>query len=119
MDICTTHYGHTLSLGHVRLSCSTRLDIARKLSQGVTVERILDDVRNSVISRFNRSHLLTKKDISNIERSFHLRLVERHSDDATSTALWVEEMRSSEDANPVLLYKPQGKTHQQLEVSDF
>ena len=45
--------------------------------------------------------------------------MERHSDDATSTALWVEEMRSNEDANHILLYKPQGKTHQQLEVGYF
>ena len=54
----------TLSLVHIRLSHSTRSDIDRKLYQGVTVERILDDVRNCVISQRNCSHLqLTKKDI--------------------------------------------------------
>ena len=53
--------------------------------------------------------MITRKDISNIERLFGLRETEKHPDDAISTALWVEELHHRGDTNPVLLFKEQGK----------
>lgn len=45
------------------------------------------------------------KDICNIEKSFGLNIDgQKHNDDATSVKLWVEEMKSQGDSNPVLLY---------------
>ena len=61
---------------------------------------------------------MTKKDIRNIERSFGLCGNERHKDDATSVSLWVAEMKQS-DNNPVLLYKPQGESHEVMSENDF
>ena len=43
---------------------------------------------------------------------------ERHKDDATSVTLWVAEMKQS-DNNPVLLYKPQGESHEVMSENDF
>ena len=106
--VCKSHYGHTCSLGHIRLSEADRLSIAGQLSQGVTFERILDNIRDNVGSKFERIHLTTRKDISNIERSYGLRGIERHKDDATSVSVWVQEMNKRAD-KPVLLYKPQGQ----------
>ena len=108
VNICKTHYGHNCSLGYTRLSETDRLTIAGQLAQGITFERILDNIRDNVGSKFERIHLTTRKDISNIERSYGLRGIERHKDDATSVTLWVEEMKKRAD-EPVLLYKAQGR----------
>ena len=118
-----THYGHSPSLGHLSISESDKLEIAGKLTQGITFQRILDDVRDNLGERFERIHLLTRKDITNIERSFGLRTTQRHSDDATSVRLLVEEM-GDKDGTPgsVLFYKPQGEQPQAceyLELNDF
>ena len=107
-EVCHTHYAHEPRLGHIRLSEEVRLKIAGKLVQGVTYDKILDDIRNSVSDNFKRIHLIQRKDINNIERAFKLEGGQRHHDDATSVAAWVEEMRGMGDDNVVLYYKPQG-----------
>ena len=52
--------------------------------------------------------LLTRKDITNIERTYGLKGAQRHRDDATSVRIWVEEMKSTDD-NQVIIYKAQGE----------
>jgi hypothetical protein len=107
-EVCHTHYAHDTRLGHIRLSEGDRLKIAGKITQGVTYDKILDDIRNSVSDEFERIHLIQRKDINNIQRSLKLEGGQRHSDDATSVAAWVEEMRGKGEDNVVLFYKPQG-----------
>ena len=106
VNVCTSHYGHSISMGHIRLKEEDRYLIAAKIAQGVAFERILDDIRESIGENVNRLHLTTRKDIHNIERSFGLRRAERHKNDATSVDVWVQDMVKC-DTNPVLLYKPQ------------
>ena len=53
-------------LCHIRLGAQDRLQIACKLAQGVTLDKILDDVRSSVSDNVKRVHLLQRKDIHNI-----------------------------------------------------
>ena len=60
LKMCTTHYGHQLSLGHYR-----KLYVAGQLAQGVSFQHILDGIRDSVAERFKRIHLITRKDIAN------------------------------------------------------
>ena len=107
--VCHTHYGHFKSLGHLRLSSEDRQHIAGKVAQGVTFERILDDIRENVSTKLSRIHLMTRKDISNIQRAYGLRSVEKHNDDALSVSAWVEEFMTKGEENPFLLYKPQGQ----------
>ena len=71
-----------------------------------------------------QSHLQVDLQVSsNIEREFGLKSVEKHSDDATSVLLWIEEMKTMGIDNPVLLYKQQGEQPSMgcnyLEVDDF
>ena len=108
VELCETHYGHEIELGHLRLPENVRLAIAGKLRQGVTMEHILDDVRDSVGKDVERIHLLTRKDMHNIESSFNLVRARKHKDDATSVDCWVNEMTQTESTNPVIFYKPQG-----------
>ena len=72
-----THYGHSISLGHLRIKETDRLETAGKLPQGVTFQRILDDVRDNLGERFERIHLITRKDIHNIEKTFGLKTAYR------------------------------------------
>ena len=97
---------HTVS--ESRNEEEVRLKIAGKLVQGVTYDKILDDIRNSVSDNFKRIHLIQRKDTNNMERAFKLEGGQRHHDDATSVAAWVEEMRGMGDDNVDLYYKPQG-----------
>lgn len=87
------------------------MEAASRLSQGVEFDYILDDIRDNVGEKLCRIQLLTRKDLTNIEKAYHLRRIQRHSDDATSVRAWVEEMKT-EDCNPVLLYKAQGDNQQ-------
>ena len=85
------------------------------------MDKILNDVRSSVSDNFKRVHLLQHKDIHNIERIFKLEGGQRHHDDATSVAAWVEEMRGMGEGNVVLYYKPQGTSDDKtgLQTDDF
>ena len=73
-------------------------------------ESILDRVRDSVGTKLQRIHLIVKKDLYNIERSFAIRGCRRHSIDSVSVEIWVKEMEGKKDDNPVLFYKKQGQT---------
>lgn len=118
--VCSTHYGHTQSLGYLRLSQNVRKNVADKLSQGIPPDRIINDIRGSVDTSFSRTHMINKKDATNIERAFGLKVpVQHHPDDATSTKLWVEEIKKKGKANPVLFYKQQGISYDNFNAEDF
>ena len=62
-----THYNHTHKLGHLHIAATTCEEIASKLQNGVTSERIIDDIRNSSSTDLHREHLISRKDIANIK----------------------------------------------------
>ena len=101
-----THAGHTNDLGHLNLSKADREMIAMKIAAKVPFQTILDDVRDSICNeKLEQTHLLTKKDLFNIEQSFNLNNESvRHSNDAVSIEAGVKQM---EDSGSVLFYKPQ------------
>ena len=69
----------------------------------------MDTIRNGNVCEEELKRIdVTRKDIRNIENSYHLNSVQRHKDDATSVECWVQEMSDKEEQNPVILYKPQG-----------
>lgn len=92
-EVCSTHYGHSTNLEHLRLPEIVRLSVAAQLTQGVSLQKILDNVRDNVTGNWKRVHLLSRKDITNIEKSYHINSVSRHKDDAISVHCWVNEMK--------------------------
>lgn len=48
VDICKTHYGHETQLGHLKISNTEKVLIASKRKAGITKERILQDIRESI-----------------------------------------------------------------------
>ena len=110
VQVCYTHYGHIISIGHLRIPYTDRMAVASQLAQDVEVQHILDRIRDNLGDKFQRIHLLTRKDINNIDKMYGLKGPEKHKDDDLSVHMWVEEMKSMNDRSPVILYKPQGTT---------
>ena len=86
----------------------TQMKIAAQLQQGVTIERIMDNIRENTTEGITREHLVTKQDIHNIKNRYNIEGVMRHSNDLTSVCVWVEELKSLPN-NPLLLFKAQGE----------
>ena len=107
--MCYTHYGHKKELQHLRISNAKRRCIAVKIREAIHRDRILDDIRESVSKALHRHHLLERKDIANIEKSYGLDKVRRHMNDQQSVLAWIEEWKQDEKNNPILFHKLQGK----------
>ena len=75
---CNTHYNHENELAHLYIPEPVRMTVASKLQQGVKVDRILDDIRDSVWNDMTCEHLVTRQDILNIKRQFN---IERNKND--------------------------------------
>ncbi|VEN51584.1 unnamed protein product, partial [Callosobruchus maculatus] len=78
-------------------------------------------VRDSISGhQTERLHLLTKKDLSNIQQCFNLNNESvRHANDAISVEAWIKEV---ELTGTVLYYKPQdiqSEEHKALKSEDF
>ena len=110
-EICHTHHGHKTEVQHTWLTRGKREEIAARLQQGVSREKILNDIRDEAMREsdegFKRHHLLQKKDVNNIKASFGVGDVQRHPDDQASVCSWVHEWSTSKN-NPILFTKFQG-----------
>ncbi|GFV91184.1 MULE domain-containing protein [Trichonephila clavipes] len=117
------HIGHQNDIGHLFLTADERKIIASKIAAKIPLDNILDEIRNSISDAgLERVHLLTKKDLHNIEKSFNLSSNSvKHENDGVSVDMWVREMQNSE--NPcILFYKTQGSSciqHPFLKENDF
>ncbi|XP_046988402.1 uncharacterized protein LOC124594095 [Schistocerca americana] len=114
------HMGHTQDVGRTFLHGNERAELAGRLSQGVPVGRVLQDVRSAPIAAsVERIHLLEKKDLHNIKRDFDIGYAtKKHENDAVSVKLWVEEMKRQSD-NPVLYFKQQKQVDPNFQDEDF
>jgi hypothetical protein len=115
-----THVGHQCELGHLNLSQSERENLAGKIASKIPFDDILDNIRNSICdSNLERLHLLTKKDLYNIEFCYNLSSTSmRH--DVISVNAWIHEMQEKGDT--ILFYKPQGNVTNEwptLKENDF
>ena len=78
------------------------------LAEGVSIDRILDDIRDNVTESLEREHIMNRQDIHNIQYQLNLESVEKHQNDHTSVSAWVIEMKKME-YNPILIFKNQGE----------
>ena len=114
----STHCGHKKELAHIRLTDSSRVKIASQLQAGVSINNILDSIRDvSLKQGIKREHLIVKQDIRNIERVLNLSNIQKHANDQTSVAIWVQEALT-QPYNPVLVFKPQGRKDSVVGLTD-
>ena len=80
-----------------------------KIREGISRERVLDEIRESVAKDLHRHHLVDKKDLNNITTAYGLENIRRHGNDQQSVLAWIEEWKENEETNPILFYKLQGE----------
>ena len=109
VEYCCTHNSHSINIAHIPVPEGVKLDIAAKLHQGVKIDRILDDLRDSLSANgtIGPEQLLSKQHIQNMKRQLNLQSIIKHQNDFDSTSAWVEELKTKE-YNPVIVFKPQG-----------
>lgn len=106
-EICDYHL-HEAQLAHLRLPESTRQMIAAKLHDGVSINAILDSIRDGVHDIVGRAELTCRQDIHNIRQQYNIEGIQYHKNDHCSVHMWVENAKSKADIpSPVLLYKQQ------------
>ena len=109
VSYCYTHCGHKKDLAHIRMPKSLKAKISNQLQAGVSVDKIMYEIRDVSLSKgIKREHLVVKLDIKNIARLLNLDNIQKHSNDQTSVSLWVKEA-INQDYNPVLVFKPQSQ----------
>nr|XP_021000791.2 uncharacterized protein LOC107452923 [Parasteatoda tepidariorum] len=113
-----TYIGHTNEIGHLSLTEEERSFFAAKIATGISFNKILDGVRDNIPpSGIRRVHLLTNKDLHNIQMEFEVEAFGLKSD-AASIDLWV----NHKDNKDALFYKFQENhcpKHQNLQSYDF
>ena len=107
VNYCDYHTGHDNEMCHLRVPEEVRMSASVKLHSGVSIGRILDDIRNTVDGTIERQHLMSRQDIHNIQYQLNLQCIEKHSNDYMSVSAWVAEMQDLA-YNPVLVFKNQG-----------
>uniref|UniRef100_T1J170 C2H2-type domain-containing protein n=1 Tax=Strigamia maritima TaxID=126957 RepID=T1J170_STRMM len=116
VEYVVNHVGHIQELDHLFLTKSERQWIAHKLEQGVDISNILDTVRGTQSGDKNRLHLLTRKDVLNINKTTVKSKHKVNIDD------WFNSIDKNNPEKVVLFYKPQDavtETFPQLESDDF
>lgn len=89
-------------------------NVAAKLAEGVTLQKILDDIRESIhTEELERLHLITRTDLHNIKRDFKLNDTQHHSSDDVSVSVWLAKMKDC-----VLLHKKVGDDLDNLDSKD-
>ena len=89
-EFVETHYDNNLELQHVPIPDDKKEEIAAKLQQGISNERIIDDIRNICNDEgIKRHHLLEKKDLQNISSSFGIESARKHTNDQQSVPAWI------------------------------
>ena len=114
-EFCLTHVGHKQENAFNRISKEMRTTIA-----GVSMNSVMDYIRDSMCGPFNRDHLITRSDLHNIKQQYYINCMQRANDDADSVLFWVQEMQY-EEFSPVLCFKRQGEksSYKDIEENDF
>lgn len=116
-----THIGHMNEVGRLWLTKEEKAEFCSKISLGVPLEDILDEIGKGIEGTLSRRDLTTRKDLHNIIQTYNLNNDGvLHSEDCISVDSWVAHMRAN--SNVVKLYKPQGcvlPECPQLDKDDF
>nr|XP_002123387.1 uncharacterized protein zf(c2h2/swim)-1 [Ciona intestinalis] len=118
VEYCSDHVGHDEEICHLRLSTKIRSKICGKLASGMEPKKVLDYIRDDH-RKIDRDAMVTRKDIWNIRKRYHISNVEKHENDTQSVDIWIKELSTGNDFNPVVMYKQQGVTDCDLLKDDF
>lgn len=104
VEYCLEHIGHTTKSIHVPLPAEIRTLIDVELYNGVNFTDILDHIRDNIVKQDSN----TQQDGTYTRKEYNVHNVERDFADGCSIHLWVNQLRQSQDNDPVIIYKQQG-----------
>ena len=113
-----THYGHDKEVSFLKIPDEIKVNIASKLSEGISPDSILKEIRENNNSSI-QEHLINKKDLRSIKNHFRIEdnIVRRDPNEVISLRLAVEHHKES-----VLFFKCQGEKSSEfpeLDENDF
>jgi hypothetical protein len=118
-----THVAHQMDLGKIPLPKLERNELATKISQKIPFDDIINEIRDTVTEeKMERMHLLTRKDLFNIEKLYNLNNYVRHSSDYVSVEAWISEIQENVCDSVIRFYKGQGQLDSpycELRTEDF
>jgi hypothetical protein len=118
-----THVGHQMDLGKIPLTKLEKNKLATKISQKIPFDDIINEIRDTVTEeKMERMHLLTRKDLFNIEKLYNLNNSVRHSSDYVSVEAWISEIQENVCDSVIRFYKGQGQLNSpycELRTEDF
>lgn len=100
---CDYHHNHAVKLIHLRIPEQIRLTIAAQLHDGVSMDKIMDSIRDKLYSAIKREQLVTRIDIQNIKRQYNIECLQKAKNDLTSVIVWVRELEALE-YNPITVF---------------
>ncbi|XP_065220895.1 uncharacterized protein LOC135847771 [Planococcus citri] len=115
------HCNHSVEMKHLPLSSTDKENIAEKLKVGVPLDRVLDDIRDTLEdNQVTRTQLITKHELHNIMQEKKISYQERKSYyDPVSVELIIEEYRTNLGKDtPFKFYKEQGVQQEPFEKDD-
>ena len=69
VEYCSTHNSHSTELAHLPVPQDVQYKIAAKLHDGVSIEKVLDSIRDDMSSGvIGREQLVSRQDILNIKK---------------------------------------------------
>ena len=82
VEYCSHHNSHSIKLAHLPIPPDVKHKVAAKLHDGVSLERILDNVKETMTNgEIGREQLLSRQDILNIQPRLNLESVRKHTND--------------------------------------
>ena len=86
VEYCPTHINHSAELAHLPIPLDTKKIIAAKLHEGISIEKILDSVRDNLTEgQIGREQIISRQDILNIKHRLNIDSIIKHSNDLLST----------------------------------
>lgn len=117
-EYVSTHLGHDVEVGRLRLALNDREDVAGKLFQGIPNHRILQDIGKK-FDPTTRISYTTNHDLHNIQKAFNVQSnIIFHDDDTKSVNILIDKLQSKEN-NPILMYKPYGLEEPVIGTNNF
>ncbi|XP_022091647.1 uncharacterized protein LOC110979845 isoform X2 [Acanthaster planci] len=102
-----THYGHQKDRELMWLPRKKREEIAAKLGQGISRDRIMSDMVDSEGEVMKQRELARVSDIYDVKKSLGVETVQKHLNEKESVLAWILQWEATEE-NPVLFYKLPG-----------
>ena len=74
VEYCNYHHNRNTEIAHLRIPDDTRHAIAAQLQNGISIDKIMDNIHNKVHSTIKREQLVTRMDVQNIKRQYNIRV---------------------------------------------